>query len=73
MPAEVSDEVPLPTETGDYPDGEGKVQGAVQDHDHGSDWEKLDFNSFSFWIRDDIILSTCQEARGAIVRRWRTC
>ena len=24
MPAELSDEVPLPTETGDYPDGEGK-------------------------------------------------
>merc|ERR1711874_56807 len=27
MPAEVSDEVPLPTETGDYPDGEGGAGG----------------------------------------------
>ena len=24
MPAELSDEVPVPTEAGDYPDGEGK-------------------------------------------------
>ena len=27
MPAELGDEVPLPTETGDYPDGEGQAQG----------------------------------------------
>ena len=33
MPAEASEEVPIPTETGDYPDGEGKVHGVVQDHD----------------------------------------